>query len=240
MTEKKQMSEIKEIWTQRATTYDEGVNNFLIYHRSHEAICDLLYQTKPMSILDVGSGTGTLAQKILQRIPQSSITCLDFSNEMMEECKHKLASFGSRVVFICEDIQKWLPTRQYDAIVTCNTFIYKGLNIANCYVKYAGALKPGGYFLNSTIIQCATPSFLETSVKKLTMSPDGKPQSQKELEATQGYARKISHAGKDSLLNIFQVEEHIKLMQNAGLQAACVWQYLFQTVILGINQPAKK
>lgn len=90
------MSDIMEIWNKGASVYDQILQDVLPYQRSHEAIIDFLPKTEEISILDLGAGTGLLSERILGSIPTSFVTCLDFSAKMMDECKHRLASFGSR------------------------------------------------------------------------------------------------------------------------------------------------
>jgi len=228
------MSEIKKIWNKGAAVYDEQVRNFLPYHRSHEVIVDLLTTTKMMRILDLGSGTGIVSEKILKAIPTVSITCIDFSARMIDESKRRLAQFESRVDFVCADFAEWNVKQNYDAIVTCNALIYMGVNVGKSYSKFADCLAPGGLFLNSTIVkyEADLPKFME----KLFYSGS---QSKESADFAQGPGKRISshcgHCGEDSLLAPLSIQEHIDFMTNAGLKSICVWQYLFQTIIMGVK-----
>lgn len=71
-------------------------------------------------MLDLGAGTGQLADRILQAIPRSSVTCLDFTSKMIEQCRSRLAGYGDRVTLACDNIMTWVPPVKYDAIVSCN------------------------------------------------------------------------------------------------------------------------
>ena len=86
---------VKEIWEQGAALYDRIYAGNAPYHRSHEVIVDLLPKSRPIRILDLGAGTGLLAERILTVLPHSAVTCLDFSPAMIEESRKRLSDFGS-------------------------------------------------------------------------------------------------------------------------------------------------
>jgi tRNA (cmo5U34)-methyltransferase len=138
------MSRVKEIWEAGAHLYDEIYAYNISYHRPHAVIVDLLPKKEPMSILDLGAGTGVLAERILKNLPGSSVTCLDFSPSMIEQCRNRLAGFGGRVQLVCADLVTWNPPGLYGAIVTCNAVVYTGMDLRECYRKYASVLRSGG------------------------------------------------------------------------------------------------
>ncbi|MHA1188149.1 MAG: class I SAM-dependent methyltransferase, partial [Candidatus Heimdallarchaeota archaeon] len=71
------------------------------------------------SILDFGSGVGSLAKIILRKIqPDGSYTCLDVSEVLMVEAKRKLKRFKN-VNYIVSDIRESkLENNSYDLIVS--------------------------------------------------------------------------------------------------------------------------
>lgn len=223
------MTEIMDIWNCGAHVYDDQVRNFIPFHRSHEIIIDLLPKNKPLHILELGSGTGIVAAKILKAIPSSSVTCVDFSAGMIEECKRRLAPLGSRADFIRADFTTWDAKRTYDAVVTCNALIYKGINADDCYAKYAERLTPGGVFLNATLVTYDYSAYPPDIIASLI-----KPSTRKEaVDFAQGPGRRIAHLGEDSLIALLSIQDHIGSMARAGMNAFCPWQYLCMSVIMG-------
>ena len=220
------------MWDQGAQLYDEIYASNVPYHRSHEVLVDFLPAASPIHVLDLGAGTGTLAKRILVRLPESSVTCIDFSSKMVAVCERKLAPFGRRVQLVCADIAIWPPARSYDAVVACNTLVYKELDTGACYAKYTATLNPGGLFLNSTVVQ--QDRAVPREVLANTRPGDASPPSRELLDFAQR-ARAISSFGEDSLAIAFPISEHLKLMTEAGLTAACPWQYLSQAVLVGVK-----
>jgi len=229
------MSEVRDIWEQGAHLLDQAYAGNIPYHRSHQVIVDLLPRQMPVRVLDLGAGTGLLDALILERLPDSRVTCVDFSPRMVAESRRRLHGFGDRVELVCADIATWTATESYDAVVTCNALVYKETDIADSYRRHAAALRPGGLFLNSTTVRQDTPPFLGDIMGDL--SPDASPPSEELLVFARGPGRRIAHFGEGSLAVALAAEEHVALMHAAGLYAFCAWHYLQQAVILG-QKPA--
>jgi 2-polyprenyl-3-methyl-5-hydroxy-6-metoxy-1,4-benzoquinol methylase len=228
------MSEVKDIWEKGASFYDQFYTNNIIYHRSHEVIIDLLPKKEKLQVLDLGAGTGILAEKILKKIPESSITCIDFSANMITECKRRLEPFKTRAEFVIKNIATWTPPHNYDVIVTCNALVYKEINLEEIYSKYATVLNADGLFLNSTVIKHGETLLQEKFMSNLIV--DGASWSKEAKKfIEEGSGKKINHFGKDSLAVAFSIEEHLKLMTVAGLKSLCPWRYLSVAVLMGIK-----
>ena len=93
---------VKEIWEAGAALYDRIYAGNVPYHRSHEVIVDLLPKGHPVRVLDLGAGTGLLAERILDALPDGVVTCLDFSPAMIAEARRRLARFGHRIAHFGE------------------------------------------------------------------------------------------------------------------------------------------
>ena len=226
------MSRVRDIWEQGAEIYDEIYANNLPYHRSHGAIVDLLPKAKPIAVIDLGAGTGWLAGRILDSIPVSSVTCLDFSPRMIQKAREKLGRFGDRVDFVCADLAEWSGAQRYDAVVTCNALVYRETDLRLSYRRCAELLRPGGLMLNSTVVETDEAAMLSALAANTRTPADVGPSPQvREFAATTG--KPISHFGQDSLAFAIPVEQHVELIAAAGLRASCPWHYLAQAVIVG-------
>jgi tRNA (cmo5U34)-methyltransferase len=117
-------------------------------------------------ILELGSGTGSLARFLLEAYPHAVVTALDVSPTMLAECRRTLAPFGERAVVVEADLATADLAgggaesggasglrRPYDAVVS---------RLAIHHLEHAGqeqllrrvfaALRPGGVFVNSDMI----------------------------------------------------------------------------------------
>jgi SAM-dependent methyltransferase len=229
------MSQVKDIWDRGAEIYDEIYANNFPYHMSQGVIVDLLPKTRPVTILELGAGTGLLTHRILETMPGSRITCIEFSPKMVDKARERLAVFGTRATLLCADLVTWSPPDTYDAVVTCNTLVYKDIDLGESYAKYARTLKPGGMVLNSTVVKTDQLPLLAELMGNMN-PPDVKPASREVLEFARTSGRAIAHFGEDSLAVARTVAEHLDLMAAADLTAACPWQYMTQAVIVGVRQ----
>jgi SAM-dependent methyltransferase len=228
------MSEVMRIWDAGAEVYDQIYANNVPYHRSHQAIVDLLPKRERLRVLDLGSGTGLLAQRIVQSVPSSSVTCLDFSAEMIAQARQRLASFSSRIRLACADIAHWNDDDPFDAVVSCNALVYKELDLPAIYARYGGLLRRGGLFLNATVVLVEQDSLAEAVTADLAPEDAGRHSSAVNAFA-KGAGAKISHLGEGSLVSLLSIDEHVALLQQAGLVAGCPWRFVNQAVVAGLR-----
>lgn len=235
-------TQVRQIWQQGAALYDRIYAGNVPYHRSHEVIVDLLPKDRPIRVLDLGAGTGSLAMRILDSLPDSFVTCLDFSTAMIAESTRKLGRFGQRADFVCADIAEWPAPSEYDAVVACNALVYRGMDLGLVYKRCAAQLSGGGLFINSTVVEC--PPVVELSAVmsnfRMPRAADMPPEA---YEFARTVGREIAHFGEDSLAFVMSADMHLELMRKAGLNASCPWHYVTQAVLLGqktqtdANQP---
>ena len=69
----------------------------------------------PEHVVDLGAGTGALAQAVLQHCPRCTIELIDEDAEMLDQARERLAPFESRVRFSQRPFQGPLP--RCDAVV---------------------------------------------------------------------------------------------------------------------------
>lgn len=83
-------------------------------------VVDALRASMPPTphILDLGAGTGNLSRRVLAGIPDSHITLVDFSDNMLGGCKTVLADFEGRYDIDCRDFfQADFPAGSVDGVV---------------------------------------------------------------------------------------------------------------------------
>ena len=110
-----------DLW---ADNYDRSVNaadeNILYPFAGYRELLNIIYGTvmskKPVSVLDIGIGTGTLAYKLYEGGNQ--ITGIDFSNVMLEKARSRMPG----AVLIEFDFSKGLPKEvqavKYDFVIS--------------------------------------------------------------------------------------------------------------------------
>lgn len=106
-----------------------------------------LIKINPLSILDLGSGTGYGSKKLKQRFKKAQFFQCDISIEMLKVARKKTPTFFSKNHFLCADAGKMpLPENQFD-LVFSSLMLQWCDNLDVVFTEVKRLLKPGGIFL---------------------------------------------------------------------------------------------
>lgn len=104
---------------------------------------------RPWRVLDLGGGTGRIAEQILGTLDASTVLLLDFSPGMTTAAATRLARFGERSQVICKDIDSFQPPRgQFDLVLAMLSLHHlTRMARSRVYRRVAAALKYDGRFI---------------------------------------------------------------------------------------------
>jgi tRNA (cmo5U34)-methyltransferase len=150
------MDQIKQHFEEEAHKFDRIIQQLIPYYEEmlQALISAIPFDNDyPIRVLDLGCGTGTVAQYILQAFPQSHVTCLDFSKQMIGMAQAKLANF-SRVSYLVQDFREYTPTHSYHAVVSSLALHHLVTDEEKraFYQKIHNTLLPGGCFYNADVV----------------------------------------------------------------------------------------
>ena len=115
-----------------ADQYDElFVTHMHAYDLTHEMILTMLPfpHQSTIRVLELGTGTGNLTQKLLDRFPQSTAVGYDLSVEMLARARAKLATAGGRLQLHQGDISELVFPGPFDAVISAK-YLYKNIFIS--------------------------------------------------------------------------------------------------------------
>lgn len=191
-----------EHYLSMAATYDNRIDAIL-------PMCDLFFSScisfipvRPVTILELGSGTGYATSKILKANYQAAITCIDHSAEMIA-CARKKADLKT-VRIIQQDIRDPWPDRQYDVIMTtlCLHHIPKEDRLI-LLRRVLEALSPGGVFICGDIIRPESEEEEEVYQGRWVRSMIYAGISQEEIDQTV-VSRKTNYAQMETTIGFFK------------------------------------
>jgi tRNA (cmo5U34)-methyltransferase len=136
-------------------------------HKMVEVILDVLAASghDPELVVDLGTGTGFLLERLLRRFPACRAIAIDGARAMMESAKSRLGELAGRVEFVTADFREpaafALKAGSVDAVVSAYALHHLAIEeksrlIAHCHA----ALKPGAWFLNADLA-AAPDDYLE-------------------------------------------------------------------------------
>lgn len=128
--------------------YDKGIVATLPYYEEYFMQIVDIAQTvlhTPVSWLDIGCGTGKMADIAIQNLPVKNMLCCDHSPQMLKIAKERIGC--SNVEFLETSIQNLRYDSEFDvvtAVLLNHYFKYENRisNIKNCY----NALRKNGLF----------------------------------------------------------------------------------------------
>jgi SAM-dependent methyltransferase len=110
-------------------------------------------------LVELGLGPGYLADHLLQGLPEVRYTGVDFSEPMLALAQRRLAAHGARLRPLRADLLEadWTAGLQHPVHAIVSTWSLHDLGgeerTAAVYAACAGALVPGGLFLNGDFIR---------------------------------------------------------------------------------------
>ena len=176
-------------------------------------------------VLDLGGGTGALAETILQSSGSGTVELIDVDREMLAQARTRLGRFGGRVRFTEGSFLAALP-RCKGAAASLALHHVRTLDAKRAlYGRIHDALEPGGVFVNADAIMPAEPVASEAiwSAWADHMVSQG-------ITRERAFRHFEEWADEDTY---FPLEEELAAVTSAGFHAECVWREVGMTVVVG-------
>ena len=124
---------------------------------------------EPLRVLDLGAGTGILSAMVAGRFPNSRVTLVDVSVEMLREARRRFSGEPGRFEYrVIDHARKPLPgkPRGYDLVMSALSIhhLTHG-DKRELFEKVYAALSNGGFFVNADQVLGPTPE-AETAYQK--------------------------------------------------------------------------
>lgn len=177
----------------------------------------MLPADRPVTVLDLGGGTGALAEAVAETLPRAEVEIWDIDRQMLGVARERCARFGNRIRLIERSFTE--PLTPCDAVVACIALHHvKDLDVKGAiYRNVHTALKPGGVFMNADVAVAAGGAMHEFSYAEWirAMLPHG-------IDEQQARAHFASWAHEDYYPPLL---EELKLLAAGGfVDPECFWR----------------
>lgn len=138
-----------DLYSKHAQQYDSVIkDNIYNAHLERPSLQALLGDTHNLDVLDLGCGSGIYAEYFLSQ-GASSITCVDFSEQMIKLVNDK---FGNSVKAYVQDLSQGLPHESSVSadVIVCPLVVHYLKDLSPLFKEVFRVLKPGGYMVFST------------------------------------------------------------------------------------------
>ena len=211
--------------------YDETIRCFTPgYDAMLAAVAREFACVRPSRVLDLGGGTGSLAQALLVHGGVGNIDLIDVDPDMLAQARIRLARFGKRVRFREMSFYSELPSCNGVATSLALHHMETRNTKTNLYRRIHEVLSPGGLFVNADV----------------TM-PRAEPERQRtyRLWIDHMMACGISEEGAWQHLaewadedTYFPLEEELASLGTAGFHSECTWRQGPIAVMVGRKAPS--
>ena len=177
----------------------------------------LLPADRACLVLDLGGGTGALAEAVAETLPLAEVEIWDIDRAMLGVARERCARFGARIRYVERSFAE--PLAPCDAVVACIALHHvkdlaaKGAIYRNIFT----ALRPGGIFLNADTAIAASGALRDFSYQEWVkgMAPHG-------IGAAQARAHFASWAHEDYYPPL---ATELRLVGEAGFaDPECFWR----------------
>jgi tRNA (cmo5U34)-methyltransferase len=217
-------------WPETAAAWDaDGGAGLPTRAAQQELLLALLRSSKidDAAVLDLGVGSGLVAEAVLDDLPRTTLVGVDFSSPMLALARDRLRRFGSRVHLLSGDLSKpgeiELPSLRYDAAFSIQTLHHlTDDEKAAAFAWIAGLVSPGGLVVVVDRVKVEEPLFADWQVTWRFVDPG--------TSGTYGeHVAELAEAGDRPA----RLEDQIAWMKAAGLAACCLHLYGNRAMLVG-------
>ena len=222
------MEQIKDTFENVAKDFDDVIIRLVPFYK--ELVNDLILiipfeKNKKIAVIDLGCGTGTLSLKIKEYFPNSQITCMDMTKNMLELAKIKLSKYED-IEYILENFYTFNFHKKYDLVIS--SFALHHLITAedkkNFYQKIYDSLKVSGCFYNLDILIGPNDKIQEFYMKKWE---EFLSQYLSEERIEKNFKRYQEEDSPESIMN------HLKWLEEAGFRDVDVIRKYYNFALYG-------
>jgi tRNA (cmo5U34)-methyltransferase len=115
------------------------------------------------SVLELGTGTGETARRVLGRHPDARLIGIDASPGMVNVARESLPT--DRVRLLVGRLEDPLPEGPFDLVVSCLAVHHlEGTSKADLFRRITRKLAPGGRFILADVVEPVDPSYKVTAI----------------------------------------------------------------------------
>ena len=171
--------------------------------------------------LDIGCGTGEFSRLLGQRFDR--VVALDLSPNTIEIARQRSQDYQN-IDYLVADILNWIPSEQFDAIVSIATLHH--LPVENLLPALKTALKPGGKLVILDLLQHEGIKDFLSDLIAVPLNKLFLLQNRHIKQPPEAIEAMKEHLRTDEFLTLSQVKQiYLKLLNKAKIKKHLFWRY---------------
>ena len=206
--------------------YDETIRKFIPgYEEGLIRAANEIAGASPTLVLDLGAGTGALAEAMLEHERVGSVEAIDIDPEMLAQARIRLKRFGTRARFRQRSFDA--PLSECDAVAASLALHHVSTmeRKLTLYERIYRALRPGGVFVNADVVISAHQVARKRSYRRWAahLVSCG-------IDEQHAYQHFAEWAAEDTY---FPLDDELAAMREAKFHAECLWRDRPNTLLVG-------
>jgi tRNA (cmo5U34)-methyltransferase len=165
------VEKIKQHFEEEAQEFDAIIRRLIPnYEQMLDALVTALPfdRCKPIRVVDLGCGTGTIARRIKDVYPLAQVTCVDIAEKMLQIAQVKLGEAGDDLRYQLANFEDYEFDATYDVAVSSLALhhLMSDDDKIRFYKKIYNCLTLGGVFYNADVILGSSLDLQERYMEK--------------------------------------------------------------------------
>jgi ubiquinone/menaquinone biosynthesis C-methylase UbiE len=118
---------------------------------------ELSAQVLGRDVLEIGAGSGSVAQQLLSKAPELAWTAIDIDPRMTQVAATRLGEFAGASVKTADATTMPFPDASFDSVVSC-LMLHHIIDWERAVAEVARVLRPGGIFVGYDLTRTALAS----------------------------------------------------------------------------------
>ena len=208
--------------------YDETIRRFIPgYDEGLNRIAREIAGVRPALVLDLGTGTGALAEAMLEHERVGAVEAIDVDPEMLDRARIRLQAIRdpARVSANVHSMLRYPACDAVAASLALHHISGDGDASVPCTSTFSRSLRPGGVFVTTDVTMTADPEDRERCYRIWTAHLVSRG-----IDEKRAREHFDEWASEDTY---FPVGEELAAMREAGFDAECAWKDPPNTLLVG-------
>lgn len=221
---------VEQAFSEAAPDYDTWVRQALPAYDELFSVaveCIPFAHDRPLSIADLGAGSGLFSGHVQTAYPQAAFTLVDASRDMLDLARKRFEQRTASFTFVEQRLEDFAEPERFDVVISSLAIHHlEDADKRSLFKRIFAALRPGGAFLNVDQIKGHPPFdrlYWETWLARVRAAGASEDKIQTSIKRRRDFDHDAS------------LSDQLKWLKEAGFAGDCIYKHYFVAVLLALK-----